>query len=1501
MLDSSNHLYAYIGMTKYYLNRSGSSFELSTVASSSWTIATDGNGKREVYTLDGTTKYYLTYDSIWKLITTITKYTISDGNNHYIGILNNNIITVNNSGEAASFEAITASSGIKFKTTDTGETKYLGFVNGTGLTLVSNEFIWTKTINQNDTNYAKYSYTTSGTTWYLGYDDGFKALVNTGYNISTNINSTSYYLTASSNLSDVTNGTNDLFKSLWQMNISSSSTTISLKYNGKIYYLGADTTSNSLILSGSSTTWYKDSSSTNYYIDVNNTRFYIVYKNGWRLETSTKYNIYYNNNYLSINTNGEIVNLTSPSDNYSKWTIENLTGTGYITIVIDGTDYYLTSDNSGNISLQTNKNAISENGVVVKPAATLWKKNGVGIYTEINNYNYYLMYENGTWKATKFYVTINMSDWYMHYSSNSSGWYVDQTKDNTLDNIKWQFDENSLWMVEGNKKYYLTFVRENDAPILSETEDNNWQINDTTLLTLDGAYQLTNLGSVWVTVRTSPLYRITVGSNNLKISSGSIANQTATSDRFCHWIIDTSTGVIGQVYDGSMHYLCANNGTLYISSTQDTYWYVSNDILKGRIYFKVADECRRYIIYDGSWQTKEMHYTEIKDGNNYLAFDSSTFNSVKNAIGTQSSEITWWQLASQTGDTPIYQVWSKVPYYLATNSDGSLKITSTRTIWHHDSIGFYINQGEYLVYTDGAWKTSALTKYKITDNLGHYLKYSGSFSNTSESDATYWYYENDSSNPGRIWTYYNGSIKYITVSGGNIAAGSTYSQSASWSIKNGTFYANGYWLIFDSSWKVSNSINKYYIIYNNQYLYYSSGVSSTSTLSSAGKFVFSNGGENPSGTITLNDTYYIYGYRNFLSSSLSYYCDEDDDTGDRYFRSFTNDNGKLYVTYSSTNYYLYFSSSLSISKSSSTVFTYYVYGYASSIKSIGASQAATPTALLYRGGSEQASLNKAAVLNEFDNPNTNRTFFPSAGYGKYNISILTFNSLSLTYNTLVVSEEKLNQISTTTSIKTILTKGQEFEFVETKTNQNSGVSTYIPLQISLQNEDDSTSYYSDYRASNKNTGYIVSGAYQTSGGYRSDIRVSNYDTSDIYRAINGSSNSAPKYSDSYDSKLQIVTRTATSNGYVRIKDSRNASTTSYNSGLPSTQMTVSELGLTKYEKDDLELSRAGLYNMLNGTNDVFGLHFMEAKISKDHIIYADQVSILGNTYYNYELPEDSIDFRVNEQGAINFFAGTYYSSTVTSFFSLHQIFRDKNQHITDIKEIYKIYKVNGSSAYIYLYTDGTYSKNGYTLTDSNLVFNTEWITNFNQSGSKISDLIQNALYYFEIPVNRGEYALGSVDGGVGAYLLYLDIATNGGAALETRISTEGNGTQSNFKVDYRTSPDIVDSSILQFEIIAPGSTTENTFSVTLSFNNNPGVSDYSKGLYTITIVNKSSVDLSLIVFLCDDDKDTTNDFLYAYEVIYTNNTVINGRLTLDDVSIFKSCYEYTIPASGNAG
>lgn len=273
--------------------------------------------------------------------------------------------------------------------------------------------------------------------------------------------------------------------------------------------------------------------------------------------------------------------------------------------------------------------------------------------------------------------------------------------------------------------------------------------------------------------------------------------------------------------------------------------------------------------------------------------------------------------------------------------------------------------------------------------------------------------------------------------------------------------------------------------------------------------------------------------------------------------------------------------------------------------------------------------------------------------------------------------------------------------------------TYFPLLT----EDNSNN------VSTKNTGYVISGSNDrtTTGTYPNksgDIRVSKYSTDDI--------------SESYDNKLSTV-YTINANG---------------------SRATVNANSFEKYTD-----SKAVLESTISSGN-IYGLHFMSGEISMNNIVTASYALINGDEYYNYQFPANSIDFTIPQKGKINFFAGTYFSGN-NSFFSLHEIHRDDNHNITAIKEIIEIYGTDDpGDPYIYKYGDNTWSAT--KTSDYSLLFATSRI-------KKQNSLTSNAVYYFEIPANEGEYALGSVSGGTGAYLMYLDLSANKQKVIRTEV------------------------------------------------------------------------------------------------------------------------------------
>ena len=377
--------------------------------------------------------------------------------------------------------------------------------------------------------------------------------------------------------------------------------------------------------------------------------------------------------------------------------------------------------------------------------------------------------------------------------------------------------------------------------------------------------------------------------------------------------------------------------------------------------------------------------------------------------------------------------------------------------------------------------------------------------------------------------------------------------------------------------------------------------------------------------------------------------------------------------------------------------------------------------------------------------------------------------------------------------------------------------TYFPLNV----EKDIDSYISNTSTMNSkiaandldpkdsNTGYIISGSNISSSATTlsagvSNIRISEYAISNVNASFNKSAGSSSTINDLPNSKIYTINSsgsTVTMNN-VDLNDS----TTNY--------PRYNDSKTSFYQKS---LTTAGNNNTFTTNSFVYGLHFMRSTISKTSMVNASKVSILGNTADSYQFPVDCIDFNLKQKGIINFFAGTYFDDN-DSFFSLYQIIRNddavlKNgstkdytsyKTINEIKEIVAVYStdtgnkttkysniykyktiVNGSPVYTYSEPyrfDGNMNKfkmNKNTTDESNIAYVDNYSmseSDFNaykttygyslrldaptQIGKQGSAYTSNRIYYFEIPMNSGEYCLGSVESGTGAYLLYLDIGAN---------------------------------------------------------------------------------------------------------------------------------------------
>ena len=341
---------------------------------------------------------------------------------------------------------------------------------------------------------------------------------------------------------------------------------------------------------------------------------------------------------------------------------------------------------------------------------------------------------------------------------------------------------------------------------------------------------------------------------------------------------------------------------------------------------------------------------------------------------------------------------------------------------------------------------------------------------------------------------------------------------------------------------------------------------------------------------------------------------------------------------------------------------------------------------------------------------------------------------------------------------------------------------------------DSVKLYKAEKADAKNnTGYLVGGGTGTSNAF---IRVRPYNmtkgTYAIYRAFGktAADGTAAVYN---KATFQMLTVDANGNTYVIDDDDNtvnagvfNTSSVSgnYTNGLTfAGTKTCSATDTTKWLKKYYEQNADGkeigvkskLNEILNGQTLFHSLHFIPRINEKNPATTTFAANITGAIRQNYQAVNGTIDFTVSSPGYITVVAATNFTSNIThTLFSLFSIERDAANNISSFEKISTIHEKTKKDAngkivectYVYNLAQIP-SNDGYSYT---LVYNAE----------KQNQLIErNAVYYFEIPVNAGNFAIGCTgqydENGnyvkttdYGAYLMYLDIGANGEA-------TGGNG------------------------------------------------------------------------------------------------------------------------------
>lgn len=765
----------------------------------------------------------------------------------------------------------------------------------------------------------------------------------------------------------------------------------------------------------------------------------------------------------------------------------------------------------------------------------------------------------------------------------------------------------------------------------------------------------------------------------------------------------------------------------------------------------------QYIYLSGGAKVTETVYTYGEEKTAYLigngeAFLNTNTDAAPSVLAgfAEASAAKWFLSGGSSGGYISTDVNGRL-WYLNADETASLVLSDTATTnWTFTNGALSCTSGGvtyYLRQLGNEWiLDTSLDRYLISDGT-NYLAVSGNaLTNAAEGAAARWFFSENVAG-GYISTFINGTLLYLYENNGVLGVTADAAERDFWRFADNRLSTGDYYLICNTDtgtpvWELY--LPSEYLISDGTYYLNTDGSTIFSGVSAASATSWKK--EQTAGGVRFcavigGTTYYLY--RNGTSLAVT------ESVGDATVwtqtgNTFSDDvysivcqNGtwtvqteQFCIISSGSNYLNVNSDGSGLTSSTSAA--------DATVWTVSGGNSGTISTLidgtryyLYLNGTTLT----LSTTDSTDWSNRNGKLYASGGWRSYYIrynngwttttsstqgSTLTFTDVEKApvFDLTLTENDGLPALSVPT-VRDVLTltetTAQEIlrEDRETTLEFDTGNSTYIPLSMD-----------ENYVAKPNNTGYITSGTWDETStqGYpmrSGDIRVSYYARSTL---------------------TSTTPRTVTA-------------------GTGGTVATVSgdgaDLGLVKYA------DCVGAYETLVADTNIYGLHFMDAKISKDVLVTVPTAHINGEVFTNYQLPADCIDFSLKEKGYINFFAGTYFDGN-DCFFSLHQIFRDENQNITDIKEIRMIYgpeDADPAKDYIYYYSDGTWSA---TLTDADsdnvpdgykLSFDMSWITN-------PTGLVNNVAYYFEVPANAGEYALGSVDGGTGAYLMYLDISAN---------------------------------------------------------------------------------------------------------------------------------------------
>ena len=1083
----------------------------------------------------------------------------------------------------------------------------------------------------------------------------------------------------------------------------------------------------------------------------------------------------------------------------SEWVVYPFLSTFRIKENVGGTDYYLGSTDNSNVSAAatTEANALdfaiegnkivtfvggnirylTANGdlLTLSPSAPGydWSNSGDTLSVTNSGITWNLRFDsvNHSWDMfpTDDSYTISSSTYYIGVSG-SSPVVTDDTGAS-----KWFITESDLiYTVSEHQVKYLKGSADGTGNISLTTnpvEASVWGFDGTgsshpMYYTVDNVkWYLYKQGTSWKAYSEQNVVYISQSGNYLKLNvSPSVSLGTSSEEDATAWLF--TNGKIKTVINGTEYYLGRDgiNVTVEYSDGAAATWTQT-----GTQFYTNGWP----LVYDGGWRVfPSLSYIHITDRTNYLT--CSRAGVLGNSTSYSYVDARWFVMPYGTQQ----RLMSAYGDYLVASTTGTLLSTDpdsgNATVFDYDSVAklvrFSSGGAEHYVVYDGGWtvkSTSEKGLYISTSNGGntYYLNYNSTSgkieTGNSESSATLWQRDGN-----KFYTTVGNSTYYLRAaletnnlrSSTNLTVANTQASGTDFNFSGGdlscTLMPAGvgttYHLSFDDgALKMVDTDSKFFIIQNAYSTgHYLSATGSTITdsnnnpsnavlLSFENEAVPTSGTPNVSGTVST----LVNGAVHFLQ--LNGTCSLSTVSQTLQYHYYQNYYFLRYYSSNSNNYYLEYYQG---------AWNYYNYGNTHySEGQLNRIEVDFDPAFI--------SVQSVDYVSEETAPASLTAAVSSVGRALTNI-VKTVYSPDLTHNLPTANTAVLNTChSASYNLRS-----------KTVNMDGGGHDTYFPLVASDSAED-------GFAVDERNTGYIVGGSNNTTFQQEwGDVRIAWYDMNKLAVSIGGSysatSNGFNTTGTYGPNKLEVLTQTYKSEGALRrISDDYNSSNNNVNSNISSIpKESHIDLGLTKYAN-----ARAQLGGVFDEESDkVYGMHFMDAVIDMDHLITAPYVVINGNPYYNYELPEDSIDFRLRTKGYITFFAATYFANITSynnsnnytysandGFFSLYHIIRPDNK-ISEIKKIELIYGVpdNEKKPYIYKYeneadpvaADRLLPEDEQQYADYVLMFNTNWIEH--------PTMKLFALYYYEIPVNAGEYALGSVEGGLGAYLCYLDIGTS---------------------------------------------------------------------------------------------------------------------------------------------